>query len=92
MLTFREPDNVYNYLTNFLPISSHPVPSVIANQKPACQSIVSSPLKMVYYKKRVLILELPKKKIAEFASSVDPDEVAHDEPPHLDLHILPSSL
>ena len=26
------------------------------------------------------------------ANSVDPDEVAHNEPPHLDLHCLPSSL
>ena len=26
----------------------------------------------------------------EFANSVDPDEVAHNEPPHLDLHYLPS--
>ena len=31
-------------------------------------------------------------KIAEFAHSVDLDEVAHNEPPHLDLHCLPSSL
>ena len=30
--------------------------------------------------------------IAEFANSVDLDEVAHNEPPHLDLHCLPSSL
>ena len=29
-------------------------------------------------------------KIVEFANSVDPDEVAHNEPPHLDLHCLPS--
>ena len=28
---------------------------------------------------------------AEFANSVDLDEVAHNEPPHLDLHCLPSS-
>ena len=32
------------------------------------------------------------KDIAEFANSVDLDEVAHNEPPHLDLHCLPSSL
>ena len=31
-------------------------------------------------------------KIAEFANSVDFDEVAHNEPPHQDLHCLPSSL
>ena len=29
---------------------------------------------------------------AEFANSLDLDEVAHNEPPHLDLHCLPSSL
>ena len=27
-----------------------------------------------------------------FANSIDLDEVAHDEPPHIDLHCLPSSL
>ena len=32
-----------------------------------------------------------KMKIIEFASSIDPDEVAHHEPPHLELHCLPSS-
>ena len=31
-------------------------------------------------------------KTAEFANSVGLDEVAHDEPPYLDLHCLPSSL
>ena len=31
-------------------------------------------------------------KIAEFANGVDLDEVAHHEPPHLDLHCLPSCL
>ena len=30
--------------------------------------------------------------IAEFANSIDLDEVAHYELPHLDLHCLPSSL
>ena len=31
-------------------------------------------------------------KIAEFEYSVDLDEVAHNEPPHVDLHCLLSSL
>ena len=35
---------------------------------------------------------LTETKIAEFANSVDLDEMAHNEPPHLDLHCLPSSL
>ena len=39
-----------------------------------------------------LTLYLPETKIAAFANSVDLTEVAHDEPPHLDLHSLPSSL
>ena len=30
-------------------------------------------------------------KLVEFATSVDPDEVAHNEPPHLDQHCLSSS-
>ena len=40
----------------------------------------------------LLILYLPVTKIAEFANSVDLDDVAHNEPPHQDLHCLPSSL
>ena len=30
--------------------------------------------------------------MAEFANSIELDEVAHNEPPHRDLHFLPSSL
>ena len=30
--------------------------------------------------------------MAEFANSVDLDKVAQNEPPHLDIHCLPSSL
>ena len=30
-------------------------------------------------------------KTAIFANSINPDEVAHNEPPHLDLHCSPSS-
>ena len=39
-----------------------------------------------------LTLKVPETKIAEFANSVDLDEVAHDEPPHLDLHCSPIAL
>ena len=39
-----------------------------------------------------LTLELPETKIAEFVNSVDLDEVAHNEPPLLDLHCLPYRL
>ena len=35
---------------------------------------------------------VPEMQIAEFANSVDLDEVAHNELSHLDLHCLPSSL
>ena len=40
----------------------------------------------------MLTLSVPETKIAEFANSIDVEEVAHYEPPHLDLHCLPSSL
>ena len=40
----------------------------------------------------LLTLKVPETKIAEFANSIDLDEVAHNEPPHLDLRCLPSSL
>ena len=33
-----------------------------------------------------LTLSVPETKIAEFANSVDLDEVAHNEPAHQDLH------
>ena len=39
-----------------------------------------------------LTLQAPETKTTEFANSVDLDEVAHDEPPHLALSCLPSSL
>ena len=42
--------------------------------------------------KEWLTLLVPETKIAEFANSVDPDEVVHDEPPHLHLHCFPYSL
>ena len=37
-------------------------------------------------------LSIPEMKIAEYVNSVDLDEEAHIEPPHLDLHCLPFSL
>ena len=35
--------------------------------------------------------KVPNPKIVKLASTVDPDELAHNEPPHLDLHCLLSS-
>ena len=34
-------------------------------------------------------VRVPETKLAEFANSVDLDEIAHNEPLHLDLHCLP---
>ena len=39
-----------------------------------------------------LTLKVPETKITELANSLDLDEVAHNEPPRLVLHCLPSSL
>ena len=38
-----------------------------------------------------LNLSVPETKVAEFAHSIDLDEVAHHQPPHQDLHCLPFS-
>ena len=35
-----------------------------------------------------LIPYAPEMQTTKFANSVDPDEAAHPEPPHLDLHCL----
>ena len=43
-------------------------------------------------KTTVITLELLETKIAQFENSVALDEVAHKEPPHLELHCLPCSL
>ena len=40
----------------------------------------------------VLTLKVPNTTIAEFANTADSDETAHNEPSHLDLQCLPSSL
>ena len=40
-------------------------------------------------KNKELTIKAPKIKIVEFANSIDPDEVAHHEPSHLDLPCLP---
>ena len=37
------------------------------------------------------LCKAPELKLVEFARNVDPDEVTHNEPPHLGLHCLPSS-
>ena len=39
-----------------------------------------------------LPLAVPETKLAEYANSVDLDEGAHNKPPHIQLHYLPSSL
>ena len=39
-----------------------------------------------------LTLSLPQTKISEFANRVDLDEVAHNEPSHLDVQCLSFSL
>ena len=45
----------------------------------------------VFYQ-NTLTLKARNTTIAEFANTADPDETAHNEPSHLDLQCLPSSL
>ena len=44
------------------------------------------------FNSNLLNTQCPRMKIVEFANSLDPDEMAHNEPLHLNLHCLPSSL
>ena len=44
------------------------------------------------WKSKQSMTVIPETEIAELANSVDLDEVAHNEPPHLDLHCLLYSL
>ena len=58
-------------------------------------SVVPSPkvrIVEIYTPSCLALLKSPKWKIVEFENSVDPDEVAHYEPPHQDLHCLSCSL
>ena len=41
---------------------------------------------------KILTLMAPNTTIAEFENTADPDEMAHNEPSHLDLQCLPSCL
>ena len=49
-------------------------------------------IKAVKLEKSHLTLSLPGTKTAEFANSIDLDEMAHNEPPHQNLHCSPASL
>ena len=46
----------------------------------------------MFYSFQALTLKVPNTTIAKFANTADPDETAHNEPSHLDLQCLPSSL
>ena len=50
------------------------------------------PFKGILHETQYLTLKAQNATKAEFANTVDPDEMAHNEPSHLDLQCLPSSL
>ena len=54
-----------------------------------CGSLFASLVEESLMERNLLLtLEGPVTKTAEFTNSIDPDEVAHYEPPHQDLHCL----
>ena len=59
----------------------------LKHQKKQMTNFISAKLQ-----KAILTCLVPEVKIAEFANSIDLDEVAHYEPPQVDLHCLPLSL
>ena len=62
------------------------------NAVPDCLAYASQFDMIIQRSYLALLFKVPVAKITEFANSVDLAEVAHNEPPHLDLHYLPSSL
>ena len=70
-----------------------------SNQMPVCKNMSFIDIIIIFFlfienkdtASLNLTLKLPVTKTAEFANSVDLDEVAHNEPPHVDLHCLPCS-
>ena len=66
----------------------------LAAEKGGKSNRVISPKNIPIYLNNTCLLTLyvPETQIAKFANSVDLNEVAHHEPPHLDLHCLSSSL
>ena len=56
---------------------------------PVCESAETG---RAQHSEELLFFHLPVTNIAEFENRVDLDEVAHNEPPHLDLLCLPSCL
>ena len=59
----------------------------LKHQKKQTTNFISAKLQ-----KAILACLVPEMTIAEFANSLDLAEVAHYEPPHVDLHCLPFSL
>ena len=69
-------------------LQTHPeyettIPEIILFESDSIFSVTS---KLRLYMPKMNIL------VVEFANSLDPNELAHNEPPHLDLYCLPSSL
>ena len=50
---------------------------------------VSNPGPLTYESGALPCLRVPETKVAELTNREDLDEVAHNEPPHLDLHSCP---
>ena len=63
----------------------------IINRESECYDTETDKFNSFSYE-TVLFKYIPETKIVECASSVVLDEVAHNEPPHLDLHCLSSGI
>ena len=65
----------------------------LTNGNTFCDCLFASLGKKKPFSNNSLLLTLVQgTKVSEFANSVDLDEAAHNEPPHLDLHCLSSGL
>ena len=75
--------NGYKHFCRFKSLKGQPATKITPSVNPLVSTIFES---------GKTTLSIPEMKTAESANSLDLDEVAHNEPPHLDLQCLPSSL
>ena len=79
------------FLKDFYPIPTHT--AILMFRDCICEKIIYTNHKACKQIRQTEINPyMPEMKLIESAYSVDPDEVAQKEPPHLDQHCLPSSL
>ena len=87
MVIFGQPANSMYSLTTTIKVNRQLLSNICKITAPQMPAMFTSKYMHMYSKKKKSCT--PQMKIVEFANRADPDEVAHHDPPHPDLHCLP---